>query len=316
MTSKATFGNVCRDRNLGVSRAGYQADEQTYAVSCRTTEDVEALSRIVGVRSIIGMPLLRTIRSQAANPMDVPDDLPTADQVAGEYPLVAVVDSGITDSVAPLDSWVADRRSTVAVEYRNPSHGTFVGGLIVYGDRLNPHLKDVSTDPCGLVDIQVLPNDDPDEGEVEFLSEQEFLVALEDALREHASICKVWNLSLSTDEVCGEDEFSSFGCGTRQPPGTPWGNLRSGSRELQSASSYSLILVAAEEIQRGRITAPADSVLGITVGAISHIDFPYNLGPRLDEPAPFSRHGAGPQLHHQTGSGSLRRNMHAGWQES
>ncbi len=287
------FWDVCRGRNLGVSRAGYQADDQTFAVSCRTTEDVEALSRIVGVRSVIGMPLLRTIRNQAANPMDVPDDVPTADQVEGEYPLVAVVDSGINDSVAALDSWVAARRSTVAVEYRNTSHGTFVGGLIVYGDRLNPHLKDVSSDPCGVVDIQVLPNDDPDLGEVELLSEQEFLVALEDALRAHADTCKVWNLSLSTDEVCGKDEFSSLA--------VELDNLqeRHGVTFVLAAGNYNTRPLLAyprrgDEIQLGRITAPADSVLGITVGAISHVNFPINLGPRLNEPSPFSRHGEGP----------------------
>ena len=209
-TSRADFLDVCRRRNLRVSREGYLAQEQVYAVSCRTTADIEAVSRIVGVRSVVGMPLLRTIRSAAANPMELPDDLPRADQVDGDYPLVAVVDSGITDSVAALDSWVADRRSTVAAEYRNTSHGTFVGGLIAHGDRLNPHLRDVSSGPCGLVDIQILPNDDPYHGEVDLLGEQEFLIALEYALQQHADTCKVWNLSLSTDEVCGEDEFSTL----------------------------------------------------------------------------------------------------------
>ena len=289
----ADFQDVCRGRNLKVSREGYLAQEQVYAVSCRTTEDVEALSRIVGVRSVVGMPLLRTIRSEAANPMELQDDLPRADQVDGEYPLVAVVDSGITDSVAALDSWVADRRSTVAVEYRNTSHGTFVGGLIVYGDRLNPHLRDVSSGPCGLVDIQVLPNDDPGQGEVELLGEQEFLIALEYALQEHADTCKVWNLSLSTDEVCGEDEFSALA--------VELDNLqeRYGVTFVLAAGNYEVLPLlgyprSEEEVQRGRITSPADSVLGITVGAISHIAFPDNLGPKQGEPSPFSRHGAGP----------------------
>ena len=207
------FLDVCREHNLRVTRRGYQADEQIYAVACRGADDVDALSRIVGVRSVTAMPLLRTIRSEAANLMDVPDGLPHADQVEGEYPLVAVVDSGITESAAALDSWVAHRSSTVAVEYRNASHGTFVGGLIVYGDRLNPRLKDVSSDACGIVDIQVLPNHDPAQGETEFLTEQEFLVALEGALHEYSGTCKVWNLSLGTDEVCSEDDFFNSRCG-------------------------------------------------------------------------------------------------------
>ena len=268
-------------------------DEQIYAVACRTADDVDALSRIVGVRSVIGMPLLRTIRGKVANLMELPDDLPHADQVEGEYPLVAVVDSGITDSVPALDSWVAHRHSTVAAEYRNAYHGTFVGGLIVYGDRLNPHLKDVSDDPCGLVDIQVLPNDDLDQGEIEDLNEQEFLVALEDALREHADTCKVWNLSMGTDEVCSEDEFSALAVeldNLQERYGVTF-VLAAGNYKFPPLLAYPRI---GEEVQRGRITEPADSVLGITVGAISHVNFPDTQGPKRDEPSPFSRHGAGP----------------------
>ena len=290
---EADFQGECMRRDLRVSREGYQADGHIYAVACRSAEDVDALSRIVGVRSVIGMPLLRTIRSEAANKLEAPDDLPHADQVVGKYPLVAVVDSGITESVPALNSWVARRRSTVAAEYRNATHGTFVGGLIVYGDRLNPQLEDVSSDPCGLVDIQVLPNDVPDQGETDFLNEQEFLVALEDALRQHADTCKVWNLSLSTDEVCSEDEFSALA--------VELDNLqeRYGVTFVLAAGNYvSLPLLAyprsGEEVHRGRITAPADSVLSITVGAISHVHYPDTQGPNRNETSPFSRHGAGP----------------------
>ena len=49
----------------------------------------------------------------------------------------------------------------------------------------------------------------------------------------------------------------------------------------------------AEQLDAGRITTPADSVLGITVGAISHVDYKKN-GPKEHHPSAFSRHGAGP----------------------
>ena len=47
------------------------------------------------------------------------------------------------------------------------------------------------------------------------------------------------------------------------------------------------------QLAAGRITSPADSVLGVTVGSISHIDYPAK-GPGKNCPSPFSRHGAGP----------------------
>ena len=48
-----------------------------------------------------------------------------------------------------------------------------------------------------------------------------------------------------------------------------------------------------EQLKAGRITTPADSVLGITVGAVSHVDYK-TKGPKEHHPSAFSRHGAGP----------------------
>jgi serine protease AprX len=48
-----------------------------------------------------------------------------------------------------------------------------------------------------------------------------------------------------------------------------------------------------QQLDAGRITTPADSVLGITVGAVSHVDYKKN-GPKEHHPSAFSRHGAGP----------------------
>lgn len=47
------------------------------------------------------------------------------------------------------------------------------------------------------------------------------------------------------------------------------------------------------QLTLGRITTPADSVLGITVGSVSHVDYKQD-GPKEHCPSPFSRHGAGP----------------------
>ncbi len=54
------------------------------------------------------MPLIRTIRPQmfAAKPLP---DLPSGDDVTGDFPVVVVVDSGISDEVPGLESWVVGR---------------------------------------------------------------------------------------------------------------------------------------------------------------------------------------------------------------
>lgn len=288
----ADFQRTCVEHSLPYDSAGYGERSKLYSVACRNEGDVETLSRVVGVRSIIGMPLLRTIRARAFNETKLPTDLPLATNVEGDYPAVVVVDSGIDSSIMPLESWVVGREESVAPAYLNPTHGTFVAGLIVWGDRLNPHLPDVDGGPCGVFDLQVLPNTDPSYGDAESLTESEFLQTLEGALQQHANKYKVWNLSLSTDEVCSDDEFSAFAerLDDFQEKYQVSFVIAAGNYTVPPLLDYPR---SGQQLAAGRITAPADSVLGITVGAISHLEY-QDRGPKREELSPFSRHGAGP----------------------
>jgi len=204
------FESTCRKRDITVrSNRGYSPSSFTYAIECRNVDDVEALSRVVGVRSITPMPLIRTIRPRmfAAKPLP---PLPTADDVTGDFPVVVVVDSGISDQIPGLESWVVGRDSQVAPAYRNTDHGSFVAGLICWGGQLNPTIAGLDNSPCGVFDLQVIPNDDPAKGDTLPLLEQEFLQSLDEALQQHANTFKVWNLSLGTDAVCSLDKFSEL----------------------------------------------------------------------------------------------------------
>jgi serine protease AprX len=286
------FQAVCEKQNLAVDQKGYENASQVFAVRCKDVNDVEVVSNTLGVRSVKPMPSITTLRPQMLNARPVPSDLPTADQVEGDYPVVVVVDSGISDSVPQLASWIAGRKSDVAPEYRNHDHGTFVAGLICWPSRLNPTLTGIDDSPCGVFDLQVMPNYDPDKGDTEFITEQEFLVALKTALDQYANKYKVWNLSIGTTEVCSLDEFSTLAeqLDNLQEQYKVSFVISAGNYETPPLLSYPR---TAAQLASGRVTSPADSVLGITVGSISHIDHP-NGGLKKNEPSAFSRHGAGP----------------------
>jgi hypothetical protein len=285
------FEETCRRRNIGISSAGYSAASFIYGAECRSVDDVDALSRVVGVRSIESMPLIRTIRHKMFNSKPLPKLL-TRSEVSGDVPVVVVVDSGISAEIPELETWVVGREFHVAPAYRNPDHGTFVAGLICWGSDLNPTIAGIDSSPCGVFDLQIIPNADPSKGDIESLREQEFLISLESALQEHANKYKVWNLSLGTDAVCSLDEFSSFAY--------ELDNLQEKyevSFVISSGNYVSVPLLDyprnSPQLVEGRITAPADSVLGTTVGSISHVGYKIN-GPKEHEPSAFSRHGAGP----------------------
>ena len=282
---------VCKGRGIILSTKGYSPSSFTYGAECKTVEDVEALSRVVGVRSISPMPLIRTIRPKMFSAQPLPA-LPTKADVTGDFPVVVVVDSGIATDIPGLESWVMGRDAQVAPPYSNTDHGTFVAGLICWGGQLNPTIAGIDSSPCGVYDLQVIPNDDPGKGDTLPLFEQEFLASLEASLKQHANAYKVWNLSLGSDEVCSLDEFSK---------------LAEELDNLQEKYKVSFVISAgnydtpplldyprtARQLKAGRITAPADSVLGITVGAVSHVDYKAK-GPKEHHPSAFSRHGAGP----------------------
>ena len=286
------FEEACERRGVQISSAGYSSASFVYGVECRSIEDVETISNVVGVRSVESMPFIRTIRPQMHNPKPLPKLL-TRDKVVGDIPIVVVVDTGISTENESLESWVVGRVSNVAPTYRNPDHGTFVAGLICWGSDLNPNVAGIDPSPCGVFDLQLIPNDDPSKGDTESIHEQEFLISLDMALREYANKYKVWNLSLGTDTVCSLDNFSEFAVELDN---------------LQEKYEVSFIISAGNYVnlplldyprsnplqtEAGRITTPADSVLGISVGSISHVDYKRN-GPKENHPSAFSRHGSGP----------------------
>ena len=287
----ADFQETCAEAGIRISQGGYAPSTYVFEAECRTVEDVERLSRTIGVRALSPMPLIRTIRQEMFNRRALPDSLPS-NVNDGDFPVVVVVDSGISSDLPALDSWVVGRESNVAPQYSNTDHGTFVAGLICWGARLNPNLPGIDLAPCGVFDLQVIPNTDANRGDVEELLESTFVQVLEDALKEHANKYRVWNLSLGTNQVCSLDEFS--------PLAEQLDNLQEKYRVsfVISAGNYDTPPLldfprTDAQLAPGRITTPADSVLGITVGSVSQLDYLSN-GPKQHCPSPFSRHGAGP----------------------
>ena len=279
------FRSTCRKRDIRVAAGGYSLSSFTYEVECRNVEDINALSLTIGVRSISHMPLIRTIRPRMLNQRPLPK-LPTRDDSVGDFPVVVVVDTGVSDEIPEFATWIVGRDSQVAPEYRNTDHGSFVAGLICWGSDLNPTVTGIDKNPCGVFDLQVIPNSDPEKGETLALLESEFLVSLEAALQQHANKYKVWNLSLGTDSVCLLDEFSA---------------LAEELDNLQEKYEVSFVISAGNyetpplldyprtpaQLDAGRITVPADSVLGITVGGVSHVDYKKE-GPKEHYPSGFS----------------------------
>lgn len=95
------FVNSCNTLGVAINSKGYAKQSWTFAAECRSVAEVEALSKLVSVRSITQMPLIRTVRPNTAKPQALPA-LPERSVTDTDIPVVVVVDSGVSDRIPAL----------------------------------------------------------------------------------------------------------------------------------------------------------------------------------------------------------------------
>ncbi|MBZ0202404.1 MAG: S8 family serine peptidase, partial [Ignavibacteria bacterium] len=261
------FHNTCERIGIEVNQRGYSSKSMVFEAICKTVEDLVNLSKIDEVRNIQSMPIILVNKLKSKSTTTNITNLPIPAIPLNDYPIVAVVDSGIDPQNKYLKPWVIGQYSTVAPEYYNTEHGTNVSSLICFGKYLNPTLKGIEEYNCALFDVQVIPNDDPETGDVEELTEPEFLDTLENALKAHASKIKIWNLSIGTNARCSIDTFSSLAVelDRLQEEYNVIFVISAGNYDENPLLKYPR---TGNEVELGRITSPADSSLGVTVGSI------------------------------------------------
>ena len=71
------------------------------------------------------------------------------------YPKVCIVDGGVTDK---LSEWIELRENHISPSHKDQSHGTFVAGLVVFGQSLNGASICAEKDGCKIIDLDLYPN--------------------------------------------------------------------------------------------------------------------------------------------------------------
>lgn len=112
----------------------FTSDMTIYRVTVDSLEQLNEMGEFEGIYSAERTyPILATMDSldiETTVGLKEPDELE-------EYPVVGVLDTGIAD-IAYLSPWKeAVEHTNYPMEYQDHSHGTFVAGIIEYGDELN-----------------------------------------------------------------------------------------------------------------------------------------------------------------------------------
>lgn len=259
------FETYCREHKLQFERTVYSGDLNIYRLDGVTQDVLEDLKDFDGVQLVTEMPTYDITMDEIATDDTVQVRQPKA---GVNYPIVGVLDSGIAD-IPHLSPWLHGTNiNYYQDEDVNKQHGTFVAGVLIYGDELEGE-EYTGFEGCKLFEAIVMPDKDKQK-----IYESELIEQIRDAISRNDNI-KIWNLSLGTDHEADLYEFSDFA---------------KALDEIQEQHDV-LICKSAGNCNNFEINAPksriaksADTVRGLVVGSVGHDK----------NPSSFSRLGPGP----------------------
>lgn len=118
-----------------------------------------------------------------------------------KYVTLGVLDNGIAH-IEHLAPWIKRVHTRFLKENTSCTHGTFVAGIALYGDKLE-NKKIVNNEGFYLLDSTVLDSTT--------IEEDELLKNIVLAVQENYKTVKIWNLSLSVKVEIDDEYFSDFG---------------------------------------------------------------------------------------------------------
>lgn len=273
--TKIIFEQQCEAAGITIEqRTKFTPDMTVYRVCLDSMEQLNLLEDFEGIYTIEKMfPISVTLDA-----LTIPATVTPKAPVEGmDYPVVGILDTGIADN-SYLTSWkTTDSFTSYPDPYKDPSHGSFVSGIIEYGDELNG-LVTTMLPGVSLFDATVYPDKKKQNIYVDDLVEH-----IREAVERNSQI-KIWNLSLGTSSEASLDDFSDFGMALD--------NIQDENDVLIIKSAGNCTNFT-RQLPKSRIAQSADSVRSIVVGSLAHAKGPHDYAD-IDAPSPFTRIGPGP----------------------
>lgn len=268
------FEDSLNKLNISFKKTHYTSDLTVFKLSDVGLDTIEDIKDFEAIFSITKMPKYGVGLDSIEGEDIIPVRKPTSGE---EYPVVGVLDSGIA-KISHLSPWLLEKSfSSVPLDMVDQSHGTFVAGIILYGDTLEG--KDwTGFKGCKLFDAIVFP--DPKK---ENIDEDTLIESIREAISQNSDI-KIWNLSGGGVTECGLNDFSDFGKALDDIQD------RYNVIICKSAGNCRNFIKGAPKL---RIPNSADSIRSLVVGSIAHAKGEYDLA-EVGHPSPFSRTGHGP----------------------
>ena len=209
------------------------------------------------------------------------DDIPIKKSDSEKnYMTIGILDNGI-ETIPHLKPWIdIERWSPYPESSINPTHGTFVAGIALYGDECEGKGW-VGHKGIKLFDAAVFP-DNSKEG----LDEDELIANIKEAVKLYNEQVKIWNLSISITRPVSDNKFSDFAIALDA--------LQDEYNVLICKSAGNCRNFESSR-PKGRVHEGADSIRSLVVGSFAHKKGTYDYA-EVNDPSPFSRVGPGPEF--------------------
>ncbi len=271
---KISFEKYCKQKSIDVVEANYSSGLIIYKIKNATKAQLDSISDFEALESITFMPKYSVGMDLLNSGQDIEVKEPIKDE---EYPIIGVLDSGIAKNQY-LSPWLLDRNfSSYPEDLVNPTHGSCVSSIIIYGDDLEGE-KWTGNSGCKLFDATVFPDETK-----ESIDEDELIANIREAIKKNSDI-KIWNLSLGTKSEADLNDFSDFG------------------KALDDIQISNEVIICkstgnCRNFERGfpksRIARSGDSIRSLVVGSIAHSKNGNDIAD-VNHPSPFTRIGPGP----------------------
>lgn len=264
---------------IDYTKTDYSEEYYIYKLRNITEKSLDVLKKadiFNALFSIEPMPKYKVsldcLKSDNNIPIKKPDD-------EKMYITIGILDNGIAN-IPHLSPWMEmDRWSPYPKTSINPTHGTFVSGIALYGDECEGKIW-VDHKGLKIFDAAVFP-DVTKEG----LDKNELIANIKDVIRLYHEKVKIWNLSISITREVIDTKFSDFAIALD--------SIQDEYNVLicKSAGNCENFTVSRP---KGRIHEGADSVRSLVVRSVAHKKGKYDYA-EVNDPSPFSRVGPGPE---------------------
>lgn len=269
------FEKVCRTNKILFKKTNYTPDLIIYRLINVSTDAFNEIKEFDALEAISSMPKISVTTDevgQSTNSIEI-----TKPQKGKSYPIVGVLDTGIKN-IPHLKPWLLkDKYLKVPLELIDYRHGTFVAGIIVYGDSLEG-TSHIGNDGCYLYDATVHP------GANDTIEEYELIENIREVIEKKHKEIKIWNLSLGTKVESDINDFSEFG------KALDYIQEKYGVLICKSAGNCDNFLF---DKPVSRIANSADSIRSIVVASLTHKKGRYDMAEKNNR-SPFSRIGKAP----------------------